>query len=174
MAGNSITRWGRRAPLWQLFLFCGIFFGGLTWLWPPHESVGAAAIGGVLFGLFMTGWIALQRRRDRASSKVDTGSIADLDRAIKQGTLPADPALRAAMARLVQRRRQQMGWVRIFSPVVFGLALLLSIFLVVIQGPWPYLLCVAFFAGCCVLGVVEPIVIRRRLDRMSAVLDEES
>jgi hypothetical protein len=145
----------------------------LTWLWPPHESVGTAAISGLLFGLFMTGWIAVLRRSDRTAAKVGLGQVADLDRTIKQGTLPADPGLRPAMAVLIKRRRRQLAWMRVFSLVVFGLALVLGIFLVVFNGPWPNLLHVAFFAGFCVLGVVEPIIIRRRLDRMTALLGDQ-
>jgi hypothetical protein len=155
-----------------LFLFCAILFGVLMWLIPPHQPVGVAVLGGMFFGLFMTGWIAVQRRRDRASSKVDIDGVADLDRAIRKGTVPVDPELRPAMAGLVERRRRQFAWARIFCPIVFGLFVLLGVFLVVVEGPWPYLLYVVLFAGLGVLGVVTAIMQLRRLDRMTALLGQ--
>ena len=56
MADSPIRRWGRRAPLWQLFLFCAILFGGLIWLGHPNEPVLVPALGGVIFGAAMTSW----------------------------------------------------------------------------------------------------------------------
>lgn len=172
-AMDAIRRWGRRAPHWQLFLVDGVLFGALLWLLTPASSVATAVGGGVIFGAMMSTWQTLSRKAERDTAKVGDDGLTQLNRAIKTGQVPADPRLHEALARMVQRHRKQLGWLRIFGPVFFTLMAALGVFLTITDGPFPNLLYLLLFVGLDVFYVVWPITFGRKLDRISAQLGQQ-
>ncbi|HEX4225990.1 MAG TPA: hypothetical protein VHZ97_26735, partial [Pseudonocardiaceae bacterium] len=176
VADGSFTRWRGNAPLWQLFLLIAVIFGGVTWLGHPGQSIVWPAIGGILFGLLMTGMIAIQRWGKRRRSTARQAGVADeteLNHAINQGVVPADRGTWPTMERLIEQRRRRSRWELMFGPVVFGLFVLASGYLLVTEGPWPNALYVLVFVGLCVFSVVQPIMHRHKLDRMTALLADK-
>jgi len=113
----------RAAPLWVLFIYYAVAFGALGLILPggSARTVSAAIVTGLLFGGLMTAMSAVWRRRDRARAGNHPGTErAVLERALRTGELPADPALDSSLIGLIRRRREQLAWASKAGPVIFG------------------------------------------------------
>lgn len=118
------------APLWALFLYFALTFGLLTLVMPGPSSgsVARAIGGGLLFGIGMTIWMSLMRRRDQAAAGDDAVSRrVAIARALRTGTAPADRSLDQSLRGLIQRRRAQLRWARRANPIVFGAFAVLAV-----------------------------------------------
>src|SRR5205823_8027591 len=82
------------AALPVLFLYYTVAFGGLTLLWPGPDasrSAGRAVVSGLLFGILMTSWSAVMRRRDRAAAGSHQVTRAtSITTALRTGRAPPD------------------------------------------------------------------------------------
>jgi Flp pilus assembly protein TadB len=172
MEDGPIRRWRRRAPLWQVFLFCAILFGGFTWLLQPGRPVLEPVIMDVLFSVSMTAWFGYQRRADRRTAGVGDQQLEVVNRAIRTGQVPVEPELRGPLVQMMDRRRGQLGWLRILGLALFTTMLALAVVLVITAGVWPNVLYVVLCVGLDVLYLVWPVRMRRKLDRMAAQLHD--
>src|SRR5438552_16180705 len=108
------------APLWALFVYFGVVFGGLLYLMQGAGSKRwlAGAIGaGFFFAVVMTTFVAVTRRRDRAAA--GPAGIPDriaVARALRTGEAPETRSLDQPLLALVERRRQQLRWASKVNP----------------------------------------------------------
>jgi hypothetical protein len=132
-----MTTWRDRlvsAPLWVLFLYFAVGFGALTLVLPgPSSGSAARAVGGgLLFGILMTIWMSVMRRRDRDAAGDDAVSHpVAIARALRTGTAPQDRSLDQPLRGLVERRQAQLRWASRANPVVFGAFAVLAVALAV-------------------------------------------
>jgi hypothetical protein len=121
-------------------------------------------ISGVLFGGFMGPFTAWQTRRMRsATGEASTDEVLLASRAVLRGPVPIDPELRATTHRLATHRLAQLERWRVFTTVVFVLAVIGEAFAAVAISPW-FWLAVAFFAGMLTYSVWLPARLRRRIE----------
>lgn len=158
----------------------------LTWLavrWgtEPVTHLGAAGVGGAVFGLGVAAslvhGINEERRADAALIGDEPERWRAAQKALSSGELPTDPAHDAAVARLVRRRRDHSGWrqgwggpssrlaieglwIALASAAVLGRLLDLSIWVTV----------AAWVVIALAIGAVSRRQDRRRLDRLEAAL----
>jgi hypothetical protein len=135
------------APLWALFLYFALSFGVLTFVMPGRSSGSAARsiLGGLLFGISMTIWMAVMRRRDRAAAGDGNGSRrVALVRALRTGTPPKDGSLDQPLRGLVKRRRAQLRWASRMNPIVFGAFTVLAVWLALAENAVMWFYAVGF------------------------------
>ncbi|PZE65992.1 hypothetical protein [Curtobacterium sp. MCBD17_021] len=161
-----------RLPLPALMLVLAVFYAVLvflvSFLTTPAAPLAVRAIStmagalvfGVLFGL------VIGRMRKRAGPAVEDGTFG---RARRSGVVPADAdpvAWRQALDHQLEVYRRQ----RWYGPVVFGLALVLNVWLALTDAPY-WWAGVALFAGILLASVVTTPRMLRRTSDMLAELD---
>lgn len=155
------------APLYVLFLYFTVGFGGLGYLLDPvsghSRSWIAHLIGGIFFGLTMTAVIAWQRRRSGGAQKQLV-----LVRALKKGELPpdADPA---EWAPVLERKKRTYRRLQPLGALEFTAFTALAVWLASSQGAVWWIFAGFFFAA----GVVVVVSSRRyvgRIERMQRQL----
>jgi hypothetical protein len=102
------------------------------WLGTPKMgglgALGVGAFFGVFFGVCMTAWVAIVRRRDGAvTGSLSRSDRVQLNRAARAGEPPADPALDQAALALIERRRGQVRWSSKAGPWIFGAMALIGV-----------------------------------------------
>jgi hypothetical protein len=164
------------APTPVLFVYFAVIFGGLTFLIPEPplpRSAGLAIFDGLFFGVCMTTWAAIMRRRDRASAgdRADTDRLV-LARALNSGTLPEDPTLDPTIARLIERRRRQNRWAMKTGPWLFGVAALVSVIIALTEAEPVWFLYAAFFIGVMLWSHRSSNRIEQRFRSLEAQLQD--
>lgn len=132
------------APWWVLGLVSGIPFGAVMAVTSLLDggSVGSAVVSaivsGVIFGALMGVFQARMNRRAReAVGDVSADRAAVVHRSAVRGPVPDDPEVRGAAVRLVAHQLEQSRRNLVWSMVVFGAFLLLSVWLAVTSSsPW--------------------------------------
>ena len=118
------------APLWALFLGSTVYFAAVLLFAPgmgPRWFTGAI-LAGLAFGTWMTGFVAVTRRRDRRAA--GPGGIPDrvaVARALRTGQAPTDHVLDQPLLALIERRRRQHQGASMVNPWLFGGLALLSL-----------------------------------------------
>jgi hypothetical protein len=175
--------WRDRAVTWPIgrfFLTLAVFAAviGVPVLWSidPHLHPWWPIVGGVLFGLWfsaaMSLWLHVARRRETAAvGDLSPAALIDVNRALRTGDAPRDPALDRAALALVRRRRAQIRRSLKAAPWFCGVMLLLAaVSLVLKPGVDP---AITLMAWAVLLVVVLPVATRRqrsRLDRAEHVI----
>jgi hypothetical protein len=159
------------APLWVLFTYYVVAFGGLTYLLAgPSKSVGSAAAGGLLFGALMTAYTRRTRRNDQvANGDASAPDRKALNIALRTGKLPADPSLHRPLVPLMARRHDQLRRAARLNPFVFGGFTLLSVWLAFQSLVW--LIYAGLFIGFLGLTELSTRRARRRLSDLQVALD---
>ncbi|WP_433887906.1 hypothetical protein [Streptomyces sp. CA-111067] len=88
---------------WVLSLFYFVVYGGFQLL-RPGRTWADAAIGAAIYAAWMTGWQVRRRRRDSRAVGAKADELPQLERRMRRGEVPEDPAERQAMRKLAQRR----------------------------------------------------------------------
>jgi hypothetical protein len=153
-------------------------FGIATWLTEAVSGLGALLSGaafGVFFAGFMTGWLALQRRRDNAATgNAPSPDRVELARAVRTGEPPADHALDPAVLRLVDRRRVQIRRAKRAFPWVFGTITLAGLVNAVSTHSVVQYAMVALLVAVAVSSWMSSGRGLARMDRLEAAIRERS
>jgi hypothetical protein len=164
-----VNGWRQRlatATLPVQFAYFSVTFGLATWLLGPLTGTTTSwrshLIGGLFFGVLMTGFTAWQRRRNGGAE----GGL-DMAKSLKTGRLPpdADPGVWAGR---LDRQERTHRRVRLIAPIEFGAFTVLAVVLALTQGViwWA-------FAGVFALFAVGGVVAgNRNLRRIDVLRDE--
>jgi hypothetical protein len=160
------------APLPVVFAVHAVLFGVLTYLLgllvdQESQSWIGQAIGGLLFGVLMTAWIARERRRTGGPT-----AVADLRQVVRTGELP-DGAEPDEWRPRLERQRRIYRWMRFVAPVEFAAFAALGIWLSTAVSP-VYWVFVAVFVGFGVWGAVASVRGLGRIERLLRRLDATS
>jgi hypothetical protein len=167
----------RTAPWWAIAIIYGVYFGvvmGVFFSFQNHLgwklTVISGVVAGVLFGTYMV--VTTTKRRDRMRAvvgQVSEDQLSDAYRSASKGPVPTDLEIREASNRLIKYRLAQTSRMKKSSYLVFGLFIVLGIYLVITSGPiwW---LSVALFAG--ILGLTRWQSVR--LGQRAALFDIDS
>ncbi|MDT0232119.1 hypothetical protein [Curtobacterium sp. BRB10] len=135
-----------------LFLFGGgLWFLIGMFVSPRDMSLLGRAIGAVFYAGAMTAffgvWISRARRRAGGTTQ-----LTDVQRGLKRGEVPedADPATWSATVDEHHRQLRRNLW---FGPVVFGVMIVLALWLALTSTPW-WWFGVAFFVGFLLFSVI--------------------
>ncbi|MCS6562348.1 MULTISPECIES: hypothetical protein [Curtobacterium] len=135
-----------------LFLFAGgLWFLIGMFVSPRDMSLLGRAIGAVFYAGAMTAffgvWISRARRRAGGTTQ-----LTDVQRGLKRGEVPedADPATWTATVDEHHRQLRRSLW---FGPVVFGVMIVLALWLALTSTPW-WWFGVAFFVGFLLFSVI--------------------
>ncbi|MBO9039767.1 hypothetical protein [Curtobacterium flaccumfaciens] len=135
-----------------LFLFAGgLWFLIGMFVSPRDMSLLGRAIGAVFYAGAMTAffdvWISRARRRAGGTTQ-----LTDVQRGLKRGEVPedADPATWTATVDEHHRQLRRNLW---FGPVVFGVMIVLALWLALTSTPW-WWFGVAFFVGFLLFSVI--------------------
>ena len=93
-------------------------------------------VGGICFGLLL--WVLIRSQERRLFGDLTDAERAATVQAVRSGRPPADPRLRDAAARLAGSWTKRAGKT-IPQLIIFGLFLLLSVYLGVAVNPWHWL-----------------------------------
>ena len=165
---------------WFLAVLFGAPFGVVMGLFGAHRrhesglAVGltAGVIGGVFFGLAMS-WITRRQRQawERRTAAFTAGLTAEgrtsAIRAARRGRVPADPAIRAAVAGLTRDQLEQSVSQRGKNLAIFGGIGLLELVMAMTSSPW-FWLAVVMFAALFVAQLLQSKTLHRRLARLAA------
>lgn len=168
-----------RSWWFQAVLF-GVPFGVLMGLLGPYRRHGSGlaaglitgVIAGVLFGLAM-GWFTRRQRLawERRTAAFTAGLTAEgrtlAMRAARRGRVPADPAIRAAVAGLTRDQLEQSISQRGKNLAIFGGIGFLELVMAVTSSRW-FWLAVLMFAAFFVVQLRQPRALHRRLARLDA------
>ncbi len=146
----------RSLPMPVLLPVLFLFAGGLWFLIgmfvsPRDMSLLGRAIGAVFYAGAMTAffgvWISRARRRAGGTTQ-----LTDVQRGLKRGEVPedADPATWTATVDEHHRQLRRSLW---FGPVVFGVMIVLALWLALTSTPW-WWFGVAFFVGFLLFSVI--------------------
>lgn len=146
----------RSLPMPVLLPVLFLFAGGLWFLIgmfvsPRDMSLLGRAIGAVFYAGAMTAffgvWISRARRRAGGVTQ-----LTDVQRGLKRGEVPedADPATWTATVDEHHRQLRRNLW---FGPVVFGVMIVLALWLALTSTPW-WWFGVAFFVGFLLFSVI--------------------
>lgn len=146
----------RSLPMPVLLPVLFLFAGGLWFLIgmfvsPRDMSLLGRAIGAVFYAGAMTAffgvWISRARRRAGGTTQ-----LTDVQRGLKRGEVPedADPATWTATVDEHHRQLRRNLW---FGPVVFGVMIVLALWLALTSTPW-WWFGVAFFVGFLLFSVI--------------------
>jgi len=158
---RGIRDWAATAPLWQLWAYFFFAWTLIQIMLTLDAAPIGACVGGILFATFMTAMTARRRKRDVrvTGGGGSTAVVRQLDQAIETGQVPLDPAARAALRGLVERRLRQARFSLWVGPLVFGSFTLLGLALLVTTHSVSSGIETAVFAFFLVWG---PIVARRQ------------
>ncbi|XNN87313.1 hypothetical protein ACL00T_13230 [Curtobacterium flaccumfaciens] len=152
-----------------LFLFAGgLWFLIGMFVSPRDMSLLGRAIGAVFYAGAMTAffgvWISRARRRAGGTTQ-----LTDVQRGLKRGEVPedADPATWTATVDEHHRQLRRSLW---FGPVVFGVMIVLALWLALTSTPW-WWFGVAFFVGFLLFSVITT---PRALAKAEVVREEAS
>ena len=150
-----------------LFLFAGGLWFGIGLLVSPRDmSLLGRAIATVFYAGAMTAffgvWISQARRRAGGATE-----LTDVQRGLKRGEVPEDADL-ARWSATVDEHHRQLRRSLWFGPVVFGVMVVLAIWLALTSAPW-WWFGVAFFVGFLLFSVITT---PRALAKAEVVRDE--
>lgn len=164
------------APRWVGGLSSGLVFGigmvAVTRSTTPPASWSAAAVTGVVTGVLLGAVLAftldMQRRDLRtAAGDLRPGQLSDAYRAAVWGPIPGDPTIRAAAARVAQRRLEAIRRARITFAI---LVILMTVGGVtnLLAGDYGRAAVLATTALVWGIELYQPRRLRRRLGRLYA------
>lgn len=135
-----------------LFLFAGGLWFVIGLLVSPRDmSLLGRAIGTVFYAGVMTAffgvWISQARRRAGGATE-----LTDVQRGLQRGEVPEDADL-GRWSATVDEHHRQLRRSRWFGPVVFGVMVVLAIWLALTGTPW-WWFGVAFFVGFLLFSVI--------------------
>jgi Flp pilus assembly protein TadB len=115
---------------WVVGLMALVLGVGMRLLFRDLDNWVASVIGAGFYAVAATAMMRRRQRADARTSGVETDDLPVLERRIRRGDIPDDPALRQPMLQLVHRRLDQMH-----SRMVWALPalLLMSVALGVLQ-----------------------------------------
>jgi hypothetical protein len=131
----------RKLPVWAVGIIEGIYFGVIMGFFDgsqDHDWKAAAASGlfaGVFFGVAMG--FTIDRQRDKIrdiAQPVPNEKFEAAYRASLKGPIPKDPEIYAASVRLLRYRLQRIQRTRRWNAPIFGLFILLGVYLVITSG----------------------------------------
>lgn len=130
---KQLRDWLARAALWQLWAYFFIAWTLIHLIVSSARSPIGAVVGGLFFASVMTAVTARRRRADSQAAGRTTSptEVQQLDRAISTGRVPLEPADRAALRGLAERRARQASTYLWFGTAVWVAFLALSVFLFV-------------------------------------------
>jgi hypothetical protein len=147
-------------------LRAGLPYALLSTLLDARHDWRAGLINGVFFGVVFGAIMARLAGRARAAlGSASPEQVRHAARALRRGSVPADPQLRDTAYRLALYRLQLARRLRIPASVLFGMALALGLAVAMSRG-FGGLLWVGstFFAGMIALAQWQPISLRRRTE----------
>jgi hypothetical protein len=168
--------WRDRAVTWpigRLFLVLTVVTGVLGvlgfWWVDPGRAPTVPIIGGVLFAVFysalMSLWVFLARHRERtAVGELSPAARVDLNRALRTGEAPREPALDQAALALIDRRRDRAERALRATPWLYGLVLVTVVINVVLEPSVFHFVFLALYLALVPAAVVST---RRQLARLN-------
>ncbi|TCO41014.1 hypothetical protein EV646_116105 [Kribbella antiqua] len=134
-----------------------------------------ALVGGLVVGAFFGAGMTYSLNRQRRSERRALGNVRQQDwkaarRAAARGAVPADPAVRAAAARLAVDQLSSLRRRRKLIVIVFGVNLVIAVVNLFVN---PSLWC-AVLAICWTLGVAGQWYLQRRLRHRVNLLTDDT
>ncbi len=169
-------RWFRTMPMWALVPILFVVVGG-AWLliglvtMPRDQPIAIRLIGTVWYGGVMAAvfgvWIARARRRAGGAAELHT-----VQQGLRRGEVPegVDVSAWSATADVQRRQLRRNLWL---GPLVFGLMIVLALWLALSQSPvWWF--GVVFFVGFLTWSVVSTPRLLRSTERVREELRRRS
>jgi hypothetical protein len=167
--------WRDRAVTWpigRLFLVLTIVTGviavsGLWWVGPgraPTVPIVGGVLGAVFYSAFMSLLVFLARRRERAATgELSPAARIDVNRALRIGAAPREPALDRAALTLINWRRDQAKRTLKTTPWFWGLLLVIGVTNVIVE---PNVFHIVSMVLYLVLAATLVVATRHRLARL--------
>ncbi|MFF4324103.1 hypothetical protein [Streptomyces sp. NPDC001568] len=106
---TDLTSQRRWFDKWWVVALMALVVGlGVRLFFRDIDNRVAGVVGALVYAVGFTVLTRLRQRGDARVTGVETDDVPVLDRRIRRGDIPDDPALRRAMLQLVQRRQRMM------------------------------------------------------------------